>query len=110
MSAFADVLDNVIVGPHTNGDLYNRIFGEDYEPPDYIRQAYDHARNHHWYMESRLITVNDLYAFEEGVELTIDPFVEIIERNFKTPPEGLGYDNSPSAHMWRTIANPDKPL
>jgi hypothetical protein len=61
-------------------------------------------------MESRLITVNDLYAFEEGVELTIDPFVEIIERNFKSPPEGLGYDNSPSAHMWRTIANPDKPL
>jgi len=91
-------------------DLYNRIFGEDYEPPDYIRQAYDYARNHRWYMESRLVTVNDLYAFEEGVELTIDPFVEIIERHFKTPKEGLGYDNSPSAHMWRTIANPDKPL
>jgi hypothetical protein len=36
--------------------------------------------------------------------------VEIIERHFKTPKEGLGYDNSPSAHMWRTIANPDKPL
>lgn len=91
-------------------DLYNRIFGEDYVPPDYIRQAYDEALTHRWYMESRLITVNDLYAFEEGVELTIDPFVEIIERNFKSPPEGLGYDNSPSAHMWRTIANPDKPL
>ena len=91
-------------------DLYNRIFGEDYVPPDYIRQAYDEALNHRWYMESRLITVNDLYGFEEGVELTIDPFVEIIERNFKSPPEGLGYDNSPSAHMWRTIANPDKPL
>ncbi len=91
-------------------DLYIRIFGEDYVPPDYIRQAYEEARNHRWYMESRLITVNDLYAFEEGVELTIDPFVEIIERNFNSPPEGLGYDNSPSAHMWRTIANPDKPL
>ena len=26
------------------------------------------------------------------------------------PEEGLGYDTSPSAHMWRTIANPDKPL
>ena len=91
-------------------DLYNRIFGEDYVPPDYIVQAYEEARNHRWYMESRLITVNDLYAFEEGVELTIDPFIEIIERNFKSPAEGLGYDNSPSAHMWRTIANPDKPL
>ena len=91
-------------------DMYNRIFGEDYVPPDYIVQAYEEARNHRWYMESRLITVNDLYAFEEGVELTIDPFVDIIGRNFKSPPEGLGYDNSTSAHMWRTIANPDKPL
>ena len=91
-------------------DLYNRIFGEDYVPPDYIVQAYEYALSHRWYMESRLVTVNDLYAFEEGVELTIDPFVEIIGRNFKSPPEGLGYDNSPSAHMWRTIANPDKPL
>jgi len=91
-------------------DLYNRIFGEDYVPPDYIQQAYEYARNHRWYMESRLITVNDLYGFQEGVELTIDPFIEIIERNFRNPREGLGYDNSPSAHMWRTIANPDKPL
>ena len=91
-------------------DLYNRIFGEDYVPPDYIQQSYEYARNHRWYMESRLITVNDLYAFEDGVEIDIDPFIEIIERNFRSPPEGLGYDNSPSAHMWRTIANPDKPL
>jgi hypothetical protein len=61
-------------------------------------------------MEARLITVNDLYAFEPGVVLTIDPFVDIIGRNFKQPKEGLGYDNSPSAHIWRTIADADKPL
>ena len=91
-------------------ELYNRIFGEDYVPPPYIQQAAEFAQNHPWYMEARLVTVNDLYAFEDGVEITIDPFVEIIERNFRSPPEGLGYDNSPSAHMWRTIANPDKPL
>ena len=91
-------------------EIYNRIFGEDYVPPEYIQQAYEYARNHRWYMEARLVTVNDLYAFDEGSEITIDPFVEIIERNFRDPPEGLGYDNSPSAHMWRTIANPDKPL
>lgn len=91
-------------------ELYNRIFGEDYVPPDYIRQAYEYARNHRWYMESRLVTVNDLYGFQEGFEPTIDPFIDIIGRNFKDPPEGLGYDGSPSAHMWRTIANPDKPL
>ena len=91
-------------------DLYNRIFGEDYVPPDYIRQAYEYARNHRWYMESRLITVNDLYGFIEGFEPTLDPFIDIIGRNFRDPPEGLGYDNSPTAHMWRTIADPDKPL
>ena len=91
-------------------DLYNRIFGEDYVPPDYIQQAYEFARSHRWYMESRLITVNDLYAFEDGMEITIDPFIDIIGRNFRDPPEGLGYDNSPAAHMWRTMANPDKPL
>lgn len=91
-------------------ELYNRIFGEDYVPPPYIQQAYEHARNHPWYMEARLITVNDLYAFEQGVEVSIEPFIDIIGRQFKQPPEGLGYDDSPSAHMWRTIADADKPL
>jgi len=95
------------VYPH---ELYDRIFGENYTPPAYIEKDYQFAKNHAWYMEARLVTLNDLYAFEEGVSLTVDPFVDIIGRNFKNPPEGLGYDNSPSAHMWRTIANPDKPL
>ena len=40
----------------------------------------------------------------------IDPFVDIIGRHFKQPKEGLGYDNSPVAHMWRTIMFPDRPL
>lgn len=88
----------------------SRPYGEDYVPPDYIREAYEYARAHPWYREARLITVCDLYAFEEGVDLTLDAFVEIIERNLRQPPEGLGYDNSATAHMWRTIANPDKPL
>jgi hypothetical protein len=61
-------------------------------------------------MEARLITLNDLYAFEQGVEVSIEPFIDIIGRNFKQPAEGLGNDNSPSAHMWRTIADANKPL
>jgi hypothetical protein len=40
------------------------VFGEDYQPPDYLRQAYEQARRHKWYMTSRLITVNDPYAFD----------------------------------------------
>jgi hypothetical protein len=91
-------------------EMYNRMFGEDYEPEPYIRKAYEFARNHPWYMDARLITLNDTYAFEEGVEVSIEPFIDIIGRHFKQPAEGLGFDNSPSAHMWRTIANPHRPL
>ena len=61
-------------------------------------------------MEPRMVIVNDLYAFEPGVTVSIDPFVDIVGRHFKNPKEGLGNDNSAVAHMWRTIANPDAPL
>ncbi len=91
-------------------DMYNRIFGEDYEPEPYIRRAAEHAKAHRYYMEARLITLNDTYAFEEGKVVTLDPFIDIIGRQFKQPPEGLGYDNSPVDHMWRTIAYPNRPL
>ena len=91
-------------------EMYNRIFGEDYEPEPYIREAAEFAQNHRWYMEARMITVNDTYGFQEGMQVSLDPFIDIIGRNFKQPVEGLGYDNSASAHMWRTIANPNRPL
>jgi hypothetical protein len=61
-------------------------------------------------MEPRLVTVNDLYAFDPNAVVSIDPFEDIIGRHFKQPKEGLGFDNSPSAHMWRTLARPDSPL
>jgi len=91
-------------------DLYYRIFGKDYTPPPHIEAAYKYVRNHKWYMEPRLVTVNDLYAFDPNAVVKIDPFVDIIGRHFKQPKEGLGNDNSPVAHMWRTIARPDSPL
>jgi hypothetical protein len=91
-------------------ELYNRIFGEDYIPPDYIKQAADFATAHPLYVSARMICVNDTYAFEEGKEVSLDPFIDIIGRHFKQPGEGLGYDNSPIAHMWRTIAMPQNPL
>ena len=91
-------------------DQYYRIFGEDYKPPAHIEAAYKMLRNHKWYMEPRLVTVNDLYAFDPNAKVSIDPFQDIIGRHFKSPKEGLGNDNSPSAHMWRTLANPDQPL
>jgi len=91
-------------------DQYYRIFGVDYTPPPHIEATYKMLKNHKWYMEPRLVTVNDLYAFDPKAVVTIDPFLDIIGRHFKQPKEGLGNDNSPSAHMWRTIANPDNPL
>jgi hypothetical protein len=30
--------------------------------------------------------------------------------HFRQPKEGLGYDGSPVAHRWQTIATPDHPL
>jgi len=89
---------------------YYELFGVDYVPQPYIQAAYEHARNHKWYMEARLVTLNDLYAFDENAEVSIDEFRDIIGRHFKQPKEGLGYDNSAVAHMWRSIERPDAPL
>tara|TARA_B100000029_G_scaffold82394_2_gene73338 strand:- start:118 stop:900 length:783 start_codon:yes stop_codon:yes gene_type:complete len=92
-------------------EMYNRIFGVDYEPDAYIKAAHDFARKHRYYMEARLITINDQYAFDpDAEEVTIDKFEDIIRRQFKQPKEGLGYDGSPVAHMWRSIMNPNRPL
>jgi hypothetical protein len=91
-------------------ELYNRIFGEDYVPPAYIKEAADFATGHPLYVAARMICVNDTYAFEEGKEVTLDPFIDMIGRHIKQPAEGLGYDNSSVAHMWRTIAMPNNPL
>lgn len=90
--------------------LYNFIFGVDYTPPPYIEDAYNYCRNHKWYMAARQITVNDLYSFDPNHIVDPEKFTDIIGRHFKQPKEGLGFDNSPSAHMWRTIINPDAPL
>jgi hypothetical protein len=91
-------------------EMYNRIFGKDYVPPPYIKQAYDYARNHTSYMTARMITVHDLYAFDPTMKVSLDPFIDIIGRHFKQPKEGLGYDNSRVAHMWRTLIFPNNPL
>jgi hypothetical protein len=91
-------------------ESYFRTFGQDYVPPQYIQDTYKMLKNHKWYMEPRLVTVNDLYSFDPNAKVSIEPFIDIIGRHFKQPKEGLGYDNSPSAHMWRTIARPDSPL
>ena len=56
---------------------------------------------------SRLITINDLYSFDPNVTVDIEDFTDIIGRNFKQPKEGLGFDGTKVAHMWRTMIWPN---
>jgi hypothetical protein len=89
---------------------YIQNFGADYRPDPHIQREYERARNHKWYMTARLITCNDLYSFDPNVRVDIDDFSDIIAKHFRQPEEGLGFDDSPSAHMWRTINMPTRML
>jgi predicted HD phosphohydrolase len=91
-------------------EMYLRMFGPDYRPSEHIEAAYRYAKDHRWYMEARLITLYDDYSFDRALVPSIEPFLDIIGRHFKQPEEGLGRDNSPVAHMWRTISDPDRPV
>ncbi len=88
-------------------ESYLRFFGADYVPPDYIRRDAEAARAHKWYMSARLVTVNDIYFFEDTTAPDVEIFTDIIGRNFRQPEEGLGFDGSPTAHMWRTMIWPN---
>ena len=57
-----------------------------------------------------MVTVHDLYAFDPTASVSLDPFVDIIGRHFRQPEEGLGFDGSVVAHMWRSLIFPDHPL
>ncbi len=85
---------------------YIRMFGADYRPDPYIVEDYERARNHKWYMSARMICVNDLYSFDPDVVVELQEFEDVIGRHFRQPAEGLGNDNTPSSHMWRTLRRP----
>jgi hypothetical protein len=89
---------------------YRKIFGEDYLPEPYLVAAYEQARAHRWYMDARLVTLNDEYAFDPQAEISLEPLAEIVGRHFHGPTEGLGFDGSAVAHMWRSIMWPGRPL
>lgn len=86
---------------------YKRYFGADYQPPEYIRQAHEEARAHRWYMTSRIVTMFDTYAFAPGPDLDPAMFEDILGRHFRQPKEGLGFDGSSVAHMWRSMIWPN---
>jgi hypothetical protein len=88
-------------------ESYRRFFGPDYVPPDYIRQAAEEARAHRWYMTSRRVTLYDQYFFDATSAPDPALFADLIGRHFRQPAAGLGFDNSPTAHMWRTMIWPN---
>jgi len=92
---------------YTYPENYIRLFGADYQPPEYIRREHEEARKHRWYMTSRLLTINDVYSFDPNVKVEYEEFEDVVGRNFKQPAEGLGFDGSPVAHMWRTMIWPN---
>jgi hypothetical protein len=88
-------------------ESYNKFFGPDYVPPDHIRRDAEEARKHRWYMTARNVTIFDIYFFDRSEDIDPEIFSDIIARNFKQPAEGLGFDGSPVAHMWRTMIWPN---
>jgi hypothetical protein len=40
----------------------------------------------------------------------LEDFEDVLLRNFRQPEEGLGFDGSPVAHMWRTLMWPTRML
>lgn len=92
---------------YTYPESYNSFFGTDYQPPEYLRRDAEYARNHKWYMSSRLVTLYDTYFFDDVPAFDPEIFTDIIGRHFREPEEGLGFDQSPAAHMWRTMIWPN---
>ena len=87
-------------------EAYVKFFGADFRPEPYIVEAERRARKHKWYATSKQICINDFYAFDPDMHVELEEFEDLVGRLFRQPKEGLGYDNSPVAHMWRTMIFP----
>lgn len=92
--------------------MYVDFFGEDFPGrlPAWLVAEHERARRHRWYGTARQITCNDEYSFDPDAAVSLDELEDLIGRNFRQPPEGLGFDGSPVAHMWRTIVAPTRCL
>ena len=77
-----------------------KYFGDDYQPEPYIVEEYKRARDSKYYETSRLICVNDIYAFDPNAKVNLDQFEDIIGRNFRQPKEGPRLGQQPvRAHV-----------
>ena len=87
-----------------------KLFGPEFRPEPYLHREYEYATRHQWYMSARMLTVNDLYSFDPNARVELEEFTDVVGRHFRQPAEGLGFDASASAHMWRTIMWPTRYL
>ena len=87
--------------------LFDTLFGEDFEVPAYIHDAQQAALVHPWYDTAMQVVVNDFYAFDENMTIDLATFEPLISKHFFQPERGLGFDDSPAAHMWRTMIWPN---
>jgi hypothetical protein len=53
------------------------------------------------------VTINDIYSFDPDAVVDYAEFDDVVGRHFRQPAEGLGFDGSPVAHMWRTMIWPN---
>lgn len=90
-------------------DTYAKRF-MNYQLPDFIKRDASNAKNHKWYISAMQICLNDLYSFDPDTIVDIMEFEDIIGRHFKQPVEGLGNDNTPASHIWRTLIRPSNTL
>ncbi|MFD5558647.1 HD domain-containing protein [Streptomyces sp. NPDC127068] len=88
-------------------EAYRDFFGAEYQPPAHTRAAYAKARRHRWYMSARMVTINDVYTFDSEVDIEFEEFEDVVGRHFRQPAQGLGFDDSHVAHMWRTMIWPN---
>ena len=52
----------------------------------------------------------ELDRIDPTVRVELEECTDIVGRHFKQPKEGLGFDHSSSAHMWRTMNWPTRYL
>jgi hypothetical protein len=57
--------------------LPSAMNSEDYKPEPYICADYAYARAHKWYGMSRMVTQNDLYAFDPNATVDLEIFTDI---------------------------------
>ena len=91
---------------YTYPEMYLKLFGPDYKPEPYIVAEYERAQEPQ--------VVHDLAPHHAERRLLLRPQRQgepgrlrgHHRPQLKQPKEGLGWDSSPSAHMWRTIMWP----